>query len=178
METKQIDTWLDFLYYEIGKQVTDFYLQQQEKDGFMSKRRKYSEIGFEKNRYWLPKVNARTIMINEVVLDIDPMKDESEEDFKERIQKVQKDVMVEKPDYWGIFNSNHGIHIHQWFNRMFYWNVEKRKQFRLFCCKKYGADLQKISENVCIALGFARHWKSNKIKTMIRGNLDGYNAGI
>lgn len=171
-------SYLDYLYYKIGKQAVDFELQQQEKDGFMSKRRKYSEIGFKKDQYWLPRVNARTIMSNEIVLDLDPFPEESSDSFKERIERTKKEVLKEKPDYWGIFQSNRGVHIHLWYNKMFNWNYEKRKKCRIFFINKYGADLAKSSERVTISLEFKNHWKSGKIKEMIEGDLNGYNAGV
>ena len=58
---------------------------------------------------------------------------------------------------------------------MFGWSYKKRKKCRVFFVNKYQGDIAKISENVTIALEWAPHWKSNKIKDMIEGDLDGYN---
>ena len=173
--------YLDFLFYKVGKQNVDFFLQQQQQDKFMSKRRKYSDVGFSKDLKWLSFANARTIMDNEIVLDIDPLSGEYMEDFQERIVKVKKEILVEKedkPDYWGIFQSNRGIHIHIWFNKMLYWDSEKRKRCRLTFIDKYKADKLKINEKVMIALEGAPHWKSGKIKKLIEGDLDGYYGKI
>ena len=61
---------LDTLYYDIGKQMSDFELQIQNKDGYMSKRYKYSYVGFQKKRF-IVEANARTILKNEIVIDLD-----------------------------------------------------------------------------------------------------------
>lgn len=163
--------YMDKLYYLIGQQATDFEIQIQNKDSFMSKRKKYSDYGFNKIIWFLQKANARTILKNEIVLDIDQDKNESDEQFTERIKNTVKDVMKIKSDYWGVFESNNGVHIHLFYKGMFKMTEYKRKKFRDFMCKKYKADLQKNSERVTIAMEFAPHWKSKKIKEMIGGNL-------
>jgi hypothetical protein len=70
-----IKHWLDYLYYEIGKGEFDFYLQYSEKDGVMTKWKKYSEVCFDfenpKNQWFLSKVNQRQILPCEVVLDLE-----------------------------------------------------------------------------------------------------------
>ena len=61
---------LDTLYYDIGKQMTDFQLQIQNQDGYMSKRYSYSHVGFQKKRF-IVEANARTILKNEIIIDLD-----------------------------------------------------------------------------------------------------------
>ena len=62
--------YLDTLYYDIGKQMTDFELQIQNQDGYMSKRYSYSHVGFQKKRF-IVEANARTILKNEIIIDLD-----------------------------------------------------------------------------------------------------------
>ena len=75
------------------------------------------------------------------------------------------------PDKIGIFESNRGIHIHLFYDIMFIMNDSWRKKFRTEMIKKYQADLHKISERVTINLEFAEHWKSGKIKGLLKGNI-------
>jgi len=163
--------YLDYLYYSIGKQRCDFELQSQKKDGFMSKRRWYSEVGFEKQKWFLDKANARTILKNEVVIDIDPERGESDKDFQARLINTVRMVLSENADRVGIFESNRGVHIHLFYNTMFHKPLVWRKKFRSSMIKKYQADPQKSSERVTINLEFANHWKSGKVKGLLKGNL-------
>ena len=163
--------YLDYLYYLIGKQRCDFELQIQNKDGFMSKRRMYSDVGFSKEKWFLGKANARTILTNEVVLDIDPEKDETAEQFHSRLVNTVRMVLSENADRVGIFESNRGVHIHLFYNAMFHKPLVWRKKFRSSMIKKYQADPQKSSERVTINLEFANHWKSGKVKGLLKGNL-------
>lgn len=163
--------YLDFLYYKVGKSTTDFLLQAQEQGRFMSKRREYSNIGFGKDSYWLARVNARTQLMNEVVIDIDRLPKETDKEFNERTLQVCKEVPKESPKYWGIFESNSSVHCHLFFNEMFRWSDKKRKLFRTKLIKKYQGDLQLVSDNVMINCEMCHHWKSNKLKGLLQGNI-------
>jgi hypothetical protein len=167
---KVID-YLDFLFYKIGRQHTDFELQIQNKDGFMSKRRKYSDVGFKKEKWFLDKANARTLMVNEVVLDMDPENDESEEEFEDRVYHVVKRLQQMDNLNFGVFESNRGVHIHIFFRKMFFMTTARRKEYRLSIIKEFKGDLHKVSERVTINLEFARHWKSGQPKALLLGNL-------
>jgi len=160
--------FLDFLYYKIGRQATDFQLQAQEKEGFMSKRRTYSNIGFSKDMYWLNKVNARTLLKNEVVLDLDPEKGESKEEFDARITKTIEESAKEDSQYYWVVKSNRGVHIHLIFKQMFSISDKQRIEFRKMLLKKYQADQIKHSDNVTINLEWSNHWKSGKKDEIIK----------
>src|SRR3989344_539455 len=85
----EIKPWLDYLYYNIGKQQYDFELQILEKEGRISKRKKYSEICFDidnKNNQWfIKKCNQRQILPNEIVLDL-----ESKDQFNPIIKELKE----------------------------------------------------------------------------------------
>ncbi len=164
--------YLDYLFFKIGKQVTDFELQFQKKNGKFSKRRLFSEIGFEKKPF-LKYVNARTLLANEVVLDLDQEKKESDDDFGKRVIQTAEKVMNELlSSGYAIFNSNNGIHIHIYINEMFFMSEKERNELRKRLCYQYKADPQKASEKVTIALEFAKHWKSGKKKELIESDLE------
>jgi len=169
--------YLDFLYYIIGKQKTDFELQIQNQNGMMSKRRKYSDIGFAKEEWWLSKVNARTLLKNEIVLDIDPNDGETQEQLQDRCVGIVKTLYQYDLSQYGIFKSNRAIHIHCFFNTLFSIKENKRKEIRQKILKKFGADLQKSSERATIALELAPHWKNGKKKEMIYTNLEVFDVG-
>ena len=136
----------------------------------MSRRKKYSEIGFERNLWWLERVNARTILKNEIVLDFDPDKNETQEQFEERILKLASLIKGISPDYT-IFNSNRGIHVHIFTNKLLAMDERERVEYRIKIIKQFGTDLLKASERVTISLEYAPHWKSGKINELISGTV-------
>jgi len=154
--------WLDELYYNIGKQQYDFELQQQKKEGFMSKRRKYSNVGFSKNP-WLIYANARTLLGNELVLDFDPPFDHLETCVAQLKKKWDK-VYV-------FFSGSKGYHIHIFDKRIERMSYEHREELREYWIKKFGADWQKKSERTTIALEYAPHWKTGRLKEIKNGRL-------
>jgi hypothetical protein len=165
--------YLDFLYYKIGKQSDDFQLQIQKKDGMFSKRKKYSEIGFEDDEWWLDKVNARTILKNEVVLDFDRPEGQSVDEFEGRVIDISIEIISNYNCKYAKFNSNSGIHLHLFFNSMLKMNPQERKAFRKKILIWFGGDRLKCTEKVTIALEFAKHWKSGKQKELIISNIKG-----
>jgi hypothetical protein len=170
-------TYMDYLFYKVGKQFTDFEVQSQEQGGKMSKRRKFSEVGFEKKPF-LNYVNARTLLINEVVLDLDQNKNESDNEFNTRVVETTKSVMNEfLCSGYTIFNSNNGVHIHIYINEMFFMVEKERIDLRKRLCYQFSADPLKSSEKVTIALEFATHFKSGKIKELIDSDLELFERG-
>ena len=140
--------YLDWLYYHIGRQLTDFELQIQNKEGFMSHRRKYSDVGFSKELKWLEYANARTLLKNEVVIDIDPEKDEDSSLFIRRIKNTVHDLLRHNkahPKLIGVFESNRGVHIHIFDRDLFNMNDEEKRQYRTHYIKRFGGDLAKNS---------------------------------
>lgn len=164
--------YLDYLYYVILKQSHDFELQQQNKEGFMSRRKKYSEVGFDKN-YWSNYANARTILPNEVCFDFDPENGESMSLFRHRVNLTIKKMLKEcSPDYWGVFpTGSRGVHVHFFYKKLLYQPYPKRVQFRKKLLRRYGAEMLKSSERVTINLEWSNHWKTGNMKIMKEGNL-------
>jgi len=147
--------YLDKLFYEIGKQLYNFELQQQKRGGFFSKRRKYSDVGFSKNM-WLIGANARTILGNELCLDFDPP-------FEHLETAVAQ--LKNKWDTVNVFDSgSRGVHIHVFDKRIEKMSYDYREELRQYWIKKYGADAQKSSERTTIALEYAPHWKTGRLK--------------
>jgi len=149
--------WLDYLYYKVGKQQTDFFLQYSRKDSIHTKWEKYSEVCFDfenpRNRWFLEHVNQRQILPNEVVLDLE--------------DKNQLPPITQKLKAWGLVfyvfaTSSRGYHINIFFDR------ELSESEKLSIISNFGADLQKSSNKTLIALEFAKHWKSGQTKELMK----------
>ena len=149
--------YLDHLYYDILKQQQDFYLQFNEKDGRKTKWRKYSEVCYDyespKNKWFLEKCNQRQILPCEVVLDL-----EEKKQLAPTIEKLNKFGQ----EYYVFSTGSRGYHIHLFFNRALK-KEEKQKIIEYF-----GADTMKSGDKCLIALEFAPHWKSGKVKNLIK----------
>jgi hypothetical protein len=165
-QTNKIKAWLDYLYYEVGKQQYDFELQVSDRDGKCgawnfcenkeerhSKPRKYSDVCFEweNNKWFLSNVNQRRILPCEVVLDIED---------KDKLPETLIKLRGFKVPYYPFTTGSKGFHIHLFFN------MEISDNHRLAIIKYFGADEQKKA-NTNIALEFAKHWKSGKVKELI-----------
>lgn len=153
MNTKE---WLDYLYYKIGNQNYDFVLQIHEKEGIITKWRKYSEICFDPedswNKWFLSRVNHRQILPIEVALDLEK---------KEQLKPIVKELKKLIVKFYVFSTGSRGYHIHIFFNR------ELTQEEKSSIIKYFGADEQKSSNRTMIALEFAPHWKSKKIKELI-----------
>jgi len=145
--------FLDYLYYELGKQQYDFYLQCSKKDGVMTKWRKYSEVCFDcdnpKNKWFIKNCNQRQILPCEVVLDFEDMT---------KLEQTLTELKGLNVYFYNYTTGSRGFHVHIFFNRV----LERSEKLTII--RYFGADEQKAVEKTLIALENALHWKSGKIK--------------
>lgn len=151
------------LYYIKGKQVTNFrifhnYLVDGEK---MFSKWVYYLDATEQD---IEAATHRTLLVNEIVLDFDPEKDESFEHLTDRVKKVCYTLKKRKVEFVCYSTGSRGYHIHLFIRDLFFLEKEARRQFRVNIIKFFGAEIQKNSEGTAIALENVPHWKSGKIK--------------
>ena len=148
--------WLDYLYYFVGRQQYDFFLQFSEKEGIKTKWKKYSEVCFDfenpKNKWFIENCNQRQILPVEVVLDLE--------------EKDSLGGIIEELKSWNVIfyvwdTGSRGYHINLYFKREL---NQKQKQAII---EYFGADVQKSYEKTLIALENSKHWKSGKLKTEV-----------
>jgi len=168
-ELKQKKSWLDHLYYDLGQQKYDFELAGtfKGKDGEIgfSKWKKYSECVFPiefdgKTDNWeevsfFKQINQRQILPIEIVLDL-----EEKETLPSVIQKL-KDLEL---TYKVFSTGSRGYHIHIFFKE----KCSQKEKLKLI--KYCGGDEQKDGNKCLIALEYAPHWKSGKLKEEYNGN--------
>ena len=166
-ELKQKKAWLDHLYYDLGQQKYDFELAGtfKQKDGEIgfSKWKKYSECIFPcdfdgsaenwQDAAFFKQINQKQIISIEIVLDM-----EDKNQLPEIIQKLKKLELT----YYIFSTGSRGYHAHLYFNE------EVKQEKKLAIIKFFGCDEQKDGERALIALEWANHWKSNKIKERIK----------
>jgi hypothetical protein len=146
--------YLDYLHYKIDKQKNNLELAFASKnsngDVIWSKWINYLDA--QSDKYFLSKVNNRTILPNEVVIDL-----EEPERFSEVIKKINEDF----DDFLAYKTGSKGYHIHLFFK------YEIPIKTKLNIIKRYGADEQKAIKRCMIALENCPHWKTGNIKEII-----------
>ncbi len=157
MEIEEKKKFLDKLFYQVGKQQYDFELCCLGENNAKSKWRKYLDVQSDNN--FLVKVNSRTILPNEVVLDIEE---------KDRLESVLNEVKKIFKFYSAYFTGGRGFHVDLFFNQ------ELTKEEKLMIIRKFGADENMANERHMIGLENCPHRKTGKLKTLIEENF-GYN---
>lgn len=156
---------LDFLFYQMGKQCSDFWLTYtfiKGKEIFFTKWHTYMEV--QQNELLLRKVNQRTSLLNEIVLDFDG----SWEEYLNLIKQLKKDD-IEFLAYATIHRS--AKHIHTiWDASMASMSEKNREQFRLRLINRYKCDPQLAIDKHMVALENCMHWKTGEIKQLVDKN--------
>ena len=153
--------WLDVVYYDIGMQRTDFFvsgLKLIDGNPISTKWYKYSEKVMVINPwedYKIKWINQRQVLKNEIVIDLEE---------KESFDGVCKKLEENNNYYYAYDTGSRGYHIHIFFK----FNLTQ-KQKDLFI-KKYFGDRQLSHEKHMINLEFSEHWKSGKIKKLVKSN--------
>lgn len=155
---KQLEKFefLNKLFYEVGNQSCDFELQILEQEGKRSKRKKFSQVCFDlenkSNKWFVGKCNQRQILPIEIVLDLEE---------KDKLKPIIKELQDLKVRFYVFSTGSRGYHIHIFFNR----EISEAEKLKII--KHFGADPQLSSNRHMVALEFAPHWKSGKIKDLI-----------
>jgi len=146
---------LDKLHYEKDKQQGNlelaFAFKDEDGNPKFSKWKKYLDC----DDNFILKANNRTILPNEIIIDI-----EEPERFEEILKKVKQDFKF----YEAYKTGSRGYHIDLWFDEAL--TPEEKKAV----IERYGADKMKASQRCMIALEFAPHWKTGNPKTLIESN--------
>lgn len=177
--------WLCRLYYDIGFQNTDFKLQiawkHDDGEQMWSKRRSFLEVHTLEDLRFISRVNNRTLLNNEVVLDYDRVI------FPENVMKdaqiLAAKTWCDQHDYrYSIFHTgSKGVHFHIFIDSLARMNPESRRRVRekiifdlcgddKYFAPNFSGDYAKISDSVPIALEFVPHWKTGKPKSLIYSN--------
>lgn len=154
--------WLDFLYYDVGKQWTDYWttytyiVQGQVR---FTKWKRYLEVQ-EKPELW-QKVNQRTLLINEIVLDYEG----SWSEYQKIIKSLQKAHM----EFRAYSTAEHRAqHIHLFFGLDFAKLPDhRREEYRRAFIRKYGCDAMLAGRKHMIPLEHFAHWKTGQGKELI-----------
>jgi len=158
--------WLDYLYYKIGKQQTNFFVCgtyiKNGQIGF-TKWKTYLDAvavidmidhseSFEDRKYY-EGVNQRQILPNEIVLDIE---------IPEELNPILDTIKIWGWEKYVFKTGSKGYHIHILFNR------DMKVLEKEAVVKKLGTDIQKCSEKNLIALEYQPHWRTGILKEEIK----------
>jgi len=160
--------WLSKLYYDLGKQKTN---EMKVQNSFINNE---GDKIFYKREYALDvigtnkKYSHRTLLKNEIVLDLDPEPD-MKKTLKEVIEDIKNKLKYNNFRYVIYFTGSRGYHIHIYDNYMFKLNLSDRIKYRHQVCSNLSKFYDKMicAENHMIAMEFTEHWKTGKIKDII-----------
>jgi hypothetical protein len=156
--------YLDYLYYVLNRQQDYSLFILSEK--YRTKRMPYLKVAGRPLTANL--VNNRTLLISEVVIDIDPMKAESRKALDLRFLDICGLLMLHRHRFRAYHTGSKGYHIHVHLPRLAYLCPVQRQVFRERFILSYGAELEvKGSDKSPIALEHAPHWRTGNIKTMV-----------
>lgn len=118
----------------------------------------------EKGLWFLSKANNRTSFPCEIILDLDKDISEKKLDF----------ICNTLENYWfrykAYFSGSKGYHVHVLIPELATYPKWKREKIKEFLISKVDCDLMKKSESSMIALENCPHWKTGKIKTLLRSS--------
>jgi len=117
-----------------------------------------------KGLIWLERVNNRTILPFEIVLDIDD--DKSEKNMNRICDSIDKYGL----SYKAYFSGSKGYHVHIHSKVMAEYSKLYRERIREFLIKKFDCDGLKKRESHLIALEDCPHWRTGNMKTLVRCN--------
>lgn len=122
------------------------------------------------NNWWVKKVNNRLIALPEVVIDLDPEKNESKEEFEKRLKKALDYLKKRGYDFCTFFSGSRGYHIHIIMPDLMRYERDRYmlENIKLLLIKKLGGDHQKSCLRSMIAIAGAPHWKTGKKKRRVQ----------
>lgn len=151
--------YVDWLYYTVSKQWEGFKLSYMKllESGEVKSSNWWSYLEWQASSWKIRMANNRTILPNEIVLDVD------EKTIKESLAKtisITKDLNNKGINYIAYNTHSRGFHIHIFYER-------SNKIDKLKFIQQYGCEELKASEKCMIAIEGASHWKSGKVKTAV-----------
>jgi hypothetical protein len=152
-------------YYDLSKQDENFKLaiafRNKEGDLIWSKWRTFLDCCNDDR--FLMNCNNRTILKNELVLDIDLPKEEA----TKRMIEITNELKERKIPFEAYFTGSKGYHIHIFNNKWFYIPKNKREQKKYNLIKYFKCDTMKSSDNCMIAMEDCGHWKTGNKKELV-----------
>jgi hypothetical protein len=128
-----------------------------------SKRRNVVELmQSDEGIKFLNKVNCRQVLPCEIVLDMD---DDISED---RLNKICDELDVYGFSYKAYATGSKGYHIHIFEDTLLKYSNKSRHKIKQYLISKFKCDPHMASENVIIALEDVPHFKTGKVKTVVR----------
>ena len=161
MMTNNRNNWLSTLFYDIGKQKTSELQVQKsfikdEEVIFCRRHKAIDVIGTD------VEFSHRTILMNEIVLDIDPRTDKHAELCERYCKYLHNQLSARNFRHYIIFSGSKGFHTHIFSDNMFMMGKYEREKYRQKIANLFipEYDEQLLKENHMIAMEVGEHWKT------------------
>ncbi len=160
---------LNWIYYDTGKQPGSFKLtysfRGDDGEHRFTKHLEFLEYLEEKNLWKLTKVNHRSVLKNELVLDIDTKTTEEATEIMKTITDRLKNEF--DAPFRCFFTGSKGYHIHMYTRKWFLMSREERELEKTAIINALKCDGMKAFDKTMIALEFTPHWKTGKKKELV-----------
>ncbi len=159
--------WLDFLFYKVGHQQTDFKLCStfigKDENICFTKWRSYLDV--QGDSQFIEQVNQRTLLKNEIVFDLD---EGNFDNYKKLIQLLKNDGIE---FYAYATKLGRARHIHTYWYNMTQLSDFERQKIREYIIQKYCCDLMLKTDSHMIPIEYCTHWKTGELKEIIDKNI-------
>jgi P4 family phage/plasmid primase-like protien len=161
--------FLDNLFYEKGKQSCNFQLAIAYKDneGALKWSKWVEYMKAQEDEKFIEKVNNRTLLTNEIVIDLDLKINETIAQLKKRYTNTLQQLKADGYKFEAYFTGSKGYHIHLFFTKLATLKKNDREKLRGVIIEKYNGDLQKKIDKCMIALENTPHWKTGNLKELL-----------
>jgi len=162
MELKTKKKIIDHIYYDIGKQHTNFRLCYANKGRRFSRWIPYIEA--QSNDWFINRCNQREILKQELVLDLD------EGTYKDYLNLIKQ--LNSKGWKFHAFATKSGRcrHIHIIDNKLIRNKKITKTVLREYLINKYKCDSSLKIDTHMIPIEFCVHWKTGEVKDLIYTN--------
>ena len=151
--------WLSELYYEIGKQQTNFRLTHTyKKEGATLFTKWVKYLDAQSNDKIINAADQREQLKNEIIFDKD------KGNFEELIKTLREDGIK---FYAYSTEEGRARQIHTYWEGLSILKKNEREEVRRLLIKKYDCDLAFRIDAHVIPIEFENHWKTGKIKNLI-----------
>lgn len=175
------DELLSIIYYQIGRQSTNYNLQHsritEEGDHTWTRRKTFLDIDPQHNRWFVENANHRQILKNEIILDFDRVIPIESVMVDKDIRRLLCELdLVNDVTYSVWHTGSKGVHVHIYLQALRAHSRRDRERLRRAFFDEFewfsGVDKLKASDAHMIALEHTPHWRTGRMKTLV------FNGGV
>lgn len=160
--------YLDWLFYDVGKQADNFVLQylKRQPDGSVIASKHVPYLDAQGDESFLARCNNRGVLKCEVILDLDLLPKETPEMLLLRREQAVALLREKEFNFLDFYTGSKGHHIHLFMQELLKMSDAEVQEIKRQIIKFWvNADTNLVHKHT-IALEFAPHWKTGNKKVL------------